>query len=367
MPAPIDAPGVDIDESGSAGHPIVGVPTSITVFLGQAAIGPTEKATTILSDADFASEYGDLDATYPMGSAVRDFFLNGGTRAVIVRLAGSDYEAAPSILDDVEEINLVCVPGDVVAAEVYQMLLTYCVQRRAFLIVDAPKTWTHLSVTSDPAGAVATLGLTDSAARNAAVFYPRLIDGLPACGAIAGVMARTDAQRGVWKAPAGIDATLKGAGGLADILTDSANGALNQSGINALRTLPGIGSVVWGARTLRGADELADEYKYIPVRRTALFIEASLVRGLRWAALEPNGEALWAQIRLSVGAFLNGLFRQGAFQGRSPAEAYFVKCDSETTNHSDIASGVVNVLVGFAPRKPDEFILLQLQMKAGPV
>ena len=366
MPGPVDHPGVPIAEIAGGGHAIVGVPTSITAFVGHAAMGPIDEATTVLSHADFVHEYGGLDVTFPMGYAVRDFFLNGGGQAVIIRLDGTDYEAATSILDSVDLINVVCAPGDSVSTEAYQKLLTFCVRRRAFLIVDSSSSWTRQSVTSDPAGAVATLGLTGPAARNAAVFYPRLLGALPACGAIAGVMARTDARRGVWKAPAGVDATLDSAG-LADNLTDAENGQLNRVGINALRTLPGIGSVVWGARTLRGADQLGDEYKYIPVRRTALFVEESLWRGLRWAAFEPNSETLWASIRLSVGAFLDGLYRQGAFQGHTSTTAYFVKCDSETTTQDDIDAGVVNVFVGFAAMRPAEFIVLRLQMAAGSV
>lgn len=162
-------------------------------------------------------------------------------------------------------------------------------------------------------------------------------------------MARTDSQRGVWKAPAGTDAALSGAQGLETVLNDAENGALNPLGINCLRSFPVTGQVVWGARTLRGADQLADEYKYIPVRRLALFIEESLYRGTQWVVFEPNDEPLWSQIRLNIGAFMQNLFRQGAFQGRTPREAYFVKCDKETTTQSDIDLGIVNIHVGFAP------------------
>ncbi|EEF93729.1 hypothetical protein CATMIT_01637 [Catenibacterium mitsuokai DSM 15897] len=150
-------------------------------------------------------------------------------------------------------------------------------------------------------------------------------------------------------------------------LTDAENGELNQLGINCLRAMPVSGRVVWGSRTLRGADQLADEYKYIPVRRTALFIEESLFRGLKWVVFEPNDEPLWAQIRLNVGAFMHNLFRQGAFQGSSPRDAYFVRCDKDTTTQNDIDLGVVNVVVGFAPLKPAEFVVLRLQQIAGQI
>jgi phage tail sheath protein FI len=184
---------------------------------------------------------------------------------------------------------------------------------------------------------------------------------------VAGICARTDTARGVWKAPAGLDATLTGVPKLSVALTDSENGRLNPLGINCLRAFPVGGRVVWGARTLRGADQLADQYKYIPVRRTALYIEESLFRGLKWVVFEPNDEPLWAQIRLNVGAFMHDLFRQGAFQGSSPADAYFVKCDKETTTQNDINLGIVNVVVGFAPLKPAEFVIIKLQQIAGQI
>ena len=180
-------------------------------------------------------------------------------------------------------------------------------------------------------------------------------------------MARTDASRGVWKAPAGIDATISGAAELSAKLTDGENGILNPLGVNCLRSFPVIGRVVWGARTLVGADQLADQWKYLPVRRTALYIEETLYRATQWVVFEPNDEPLWAQIRLNIGAFMQGMFRQGAFQGQSPRDAYFVKCDKETTTQDDINRGVVNIVVGFAPLKPAEFVVIKLQQIAGQI
>jgi phage tail sheath protein FI len=216
-----------------------------------------------------------------------------------------------------------------------------------------------------------------SQARNAALYFPRVIQSDPQrdgqldtfvpCGIVAGVMARTDSERGVWKAPAGIDAGILGIQALEVGLSDPENGQLNPLGINCLRVFPVVGHVVWGARTLRGADQLADEYKYVPVRRLALFLEESLFRGLKWVVFEPNDEPLWAQIRLNVGAFMQNLFRQGAFQGTTPREAYFVKCDKETTTQNDINLGIVNVVVGFAPLKPAEFVIIKIQQMAGQV
>ena len=175
--------------------------------------------------------------------------------------------------------------------------------------------------------------------------------------------ARTDNARGVWKAPAGTAADLLGVSGLSYNVTDSENEAVNALGINCLRIFP-TGTLVWGARTLEGADASASEWKYIPVRRLALFLEESIYSGIQWAVFEPNAEPLWAQIRLNVGAFLQKLFSQGPFQGNTPRDAYFVKCDAATTTQNDIDAGVVNVVVGFAPLKRAEFIVLTISIKA---
>jgi phage tail sheath protein FI len=257
--------------------------------------------------------------------------------------------------------------------------MKYCVDRRAMLIVDPPKAW---AANKDTAAATAktnlpNLNLTGPDSRNVALYFPRVLQSDPLrdgqtdvfapCGVVAGIMARTDSQRGVWKAPAGLDATMAGVQGLQVVLSDGENGLLNPLGINCLRSFPVSGKVLWGARTMRGADQLADEYKYVPVRRTALYIEESLYRGTQWVVFEPNDEPLWAQIRLNVGAFMHGLFRQGAFQGQTPKDAYFVKCDKETTTQDDINKGIVNIVVGFAPLKPAEFVIIKLQQMAGQI
>ena len=150
-------------------------------------------------------------------------------------------------------------------------------------------------------------------------------------------------------------------------MTDGENGILNPLAINCIRSFPVYGIVNWGARTLMGADQLSDDYKYVPVRRLALFVEESLFRGTQWVVFEPNDEPLWSQIRLNVGSFMRGLFQQGAFQGSTPASAYFVKCDSDTTTQADINLGVVNILVGFAPLKPAEFVIIQIEQLAGQI
>lgn len=278
-------------------------------------------------------------------------------------------------LEKTDLFNLLCIPPysttTDVSAPVWAAAAAYCERRRAMLLVDVPGGWAST-------GAVVSgvLGLGTNS-KNACVYFPRLSQpnplqdnhpqDFPACGAVAGVFARTDATRGVWKAPAGLDATLVGVPQLAVPLTDGEIGVLNPLGVNCLRAMPAAGRVVWGARTLQGDDRLASEWKYIPVRRLALFIEESLYRGTKWAVFEPNDEPLWAQLRLNIGAFMQNLFRQGAFQGKSPREAYFVKCDSETTTQTDINLGIVNIIVGFAPLKPAEFVVIKLQQMAGQV
>nr|WP_307726719.1 phage tail sheath C-terminal domain-containing protein [Candidatus Chloroploca mongolica] len=296
------------------------------------------------------------------------------------------YQRGLTALKRVDLFNLLCIPPDKpdeqiadysLRTSVYQDALSFCVARRAMLIVDPPPAWRDVDdLVSDPQAKLNELNLSGTLARNAAIFYPRVrqvdpisgaVDSFAPCGIVAGVMARTDATRGVWKAPAGIDASLNGIIGLEVSLTDDENGVLNQLGINCLRSFPVYGRVVWGERTLRGANEIGDEYKHIPVRRTALFIEESLFRGLKWVVFEPNDEPLWAQIRLNVGAFMHNLFRQGAFQGTTPRDAYFVKCDKETTTQNDINEGKVNIMVGFAPLKPAEFVFIKLQQITGQI
>jgi phage tail sheath protein FI len=282
-------------------------------------------------------------------------------------------------LENADLFNLLCIPpyaasnGEAldVDGQIWSSAATYCVKRRAMLIVDPPAAWTDKKKAKDGLDGLGTKSM------NAAVFFPRLVQPNPLrndqkerfvpCGAVAGVVARTDATRGVWKAPAGLEAMLTGVPELSVSLTDAENGELNPLGLNCLRTMAPAGRVVWGARTLQGDDRFASEWKYIPVRRTALFIEETLYRNLRWVVFEPNDEPLWAQIRLNVGAFMQDLFRQGAFQGQSPRDAYFVKCSRETTTQSDINRGVVNIWVGFAPLKPAEFVVIKLQQIAGQI
>lgn len=284
--------------------------------------------------------------------------------------------------------NILCVPAAATLvsggspdtaniASVYNHASSFCDAHRAMVIVDIPTTVNSTSSTVST-GVVSWLnalegaGLTPDA--NSAIYFPTLQvsdplnSGRPrpvgVSGTMAGIWASTDASRGVWKSPAGIDAVVGGAS-LSYVMNDSDSAAINPLGINGLRNFKIYGNVVWGARTMQGADQIASQWAYIAVRRTALYIEESLFEGLKWVVFEPNDSPLWAQIRLNVTSFMQNMFRQGAFQGSSASSAYFVKCDSETTTQTDINSGIVNILVGFAPLKPAEFVILQIQQMAG--
>jgi phage tail sheath protein FI len=281
-------------------------------------------------------------------------------------------------LEDVDLFNILCIPilgtaSDTSFDAVYSEVLSYCEQKRAFFIIDTPSGIENLQAIRNWHASKGSL----IRSKNAAIYFPRIkisdplnafrLRSVGASGTVAGLYARTDSNRGVWKAPAGIEASLRNASKLTYVLTDQENGVLNQLGINCLRNLPVYGNICWGARTMEGADALASEWKYVPVRRLALFLEESLFRGLHWVVFEPNDEPLWSQIRLNVGAFMNNLFKQGAFQGTSPREAFLVKCDRETTTQNDINLGIVNILVGFAPLKPAEFVFIKIQQLAGQI
>ncbi|MFM0336850.1 Ig-like domain-containing protein [Paraburkholderia fungorum] len=290
---------------------------------------------------------------------------------------GTNATFGVELLDRADIFNLLCVPGETDVATI-TALQTYCKQKRAFYIVDCPQNVTISSImSSGPVGTTqgAPAALAGGQPTYAAYYFPWVLapDPLmggrpthyPPCGFVAGLYAATDASRGVWKAPAGLDASLSNTQGLQFNLTDLENGTLNQQAVNCLRQLRLYGNVVWGARTLDGNDEVGSEWKYVPIRRLALFIESSLFDGTQWVVFEPNDEPLWSQIRMNVGVFMQGLFRQGAFQGSTPQQAYFVKCDAESNPQASIDLGVVNILVGFAPLYPAEFVVIRIQQMAG--
>ena len=313
--------------------------------------------------------------TIPAGTG--PYALTGGVDGTVLVPGAGDFHTALNadgsgtggvhFLDTVPIFNLLCVPGET-SSTVISDLQGYCHSQRAFYIVDPASGDNFTSVQGSLSG------ITGVNAINSALYFPWVnapdplqqgrLNSFPPCGFVAGIYAATDASRGVWKAPAGIDASLTGEAGPTVLLTDLQNGTLNVQAINCIRHFPVYGDVVWGARTLRGNDQVGSEWKYVPIRRFALFLESSLYDGTQWVVFEPNDETLWGQIRLNVGAFMQGLFLQGAFAGSTPQKAYFVKCDAENNPPASVALGIVNILVGFAPLYPAEFVVIQIQQIA---
>ncbi len=264
---------------------------------------------------------------------------------------------------DVPRFNILCLPGVTTSDTTpVSTALDYCRQQNAFYVVD-PAAGLNAAQLSTAANLLRAQGA------HGAVYWPRLVtadstaEGFGACGAVAGIMARTDASRGVWKAPAGLDAGVAGAVGLTAPTNDDVSGILNPLGLNVLRTFPGAGLVVWGARTLAGSDVLQSDSKYVPVRRLTDYLSVSLYLGTQFAVFEPNDPDLWAQLRLAVGGFMRGLFVQGAFQQsekRAESDSFFVICDASVNPQTEIDQGRVNVVVGFAPLKPAEFVVITI-------
>lgn len=332
-------------------------------ILGLNALGANTNGTTAQLDSSGADPEAGSNGTVPDSAAI---------------IGSLNLKTGIYALEDVDLFNIMCIPRTGMASNntydaAISAALAYCEEKRAFFILETPvdiDTMQEVKNWKDTKGSLIR-------STNAALYFPRVLipDALNdfrlrsvgASGTVAGLYARTDTNRGVWKAPAGTEATLKGVSQLEYVLSDRENGVLNPLAINSLRNFPVYGNICWGARTMEGADALASEWKYVPVRRLALFLEESLFRGSQWVVFEPNDEPLWAQIRLNVGAFMNNLFKQGAFQGSSPKDAYLVKCDSETTTQNDINLGIVNIVVGFAPLKPAEFVFIKIQQLTGQI
>jgi len=367
------------------------------------AIGPADDAATLLRlvvGGSAAATATQNVQQYPLGSALldvaaydRDVAGADGVAPNADSLVGAVADATDGgiyALRKTDLFNILCLPRSAAMTDDAQMRLVvergiaFCVQKRAFMLVDIPESVNDVTRVRDWINSHGNFR-----SRNSALFFPRVrmvdltdkyqdayqVRSFPNSGTIAGLMARTD-QRGVWRAAAGVEATLRGVndaviGPVGDFqpLTDAHSGVLNPQAINCIRVFNQYGIVSWGARTLVGADELANEWKYIPVRRVALMMEETLFRATKWVLFEPNDELLWAKIRLNIGAYLMSLFRAGAFQNitGNPRDSYYVKCDSETTTQDDINKGIVNIEVGFAPLKPAEFVVIKIQQMPGDI
>jgi len=387
MPSQNKYPGVYVEEVPSGAYPIAGVPTAIAAFVDVFASGPVNAPVTVSSFTDFEQQFGGLNAASEASYAVQQFFANGGTQAAVVRVDDAEGLAKGILGDEtaktglyalagVDLFNILCVPAtmklpEADAGAVAAAAGPLCSARKAMYLVDPPLDGAPDSM----AGITQWLGKNASLrSADAALYFPRtvmadpLANGEPrtiaASGSVAGVWARTDAARGVWKAPAGQEATIAGIEDLAVRLSDAENGILNPLAVNSLREFPGAGPVVWGARTLAGDDATGGEWRYVSVRRLMFFIAESVCRGTTWAGFLPNSGPLWAQIRVNVGAFLHALFLQGAFAGPTPKQAYFVRCDETINPPSE--EGTVAIEIGFAPLKPAEFVIVQIrQLAAG--
>ena len=350
-----------------AGQPnaIQPAPTSVALFVGAAPGEGAGQPVRVTGWRQFQKAFGEPAAEGELGRAVRLYFLNGGREAWVARVeagrAGPAEGAVVSSLEQVEGYDLLCLPG-VADRGALRAAVKHCEKRRAILLLDLP------AECDTAKQAEAWLAAHEEFRQpNVAAYLPwvqptdagRRPRSIPASGAIAGIIARTDRERGVWKAPAGPDAELRGVGALARSLSAAKSEALTELGVNPLRALPDGRVVAWGARTLA----TAPEWRYLPIRRLFLFLEESLSEGTEWAVFEPNDEPLWQKLRSSVGAFMQDLYRQGAFQGTTPGEAYFVKCGSDTTSQSDIQQGLCTIVVGFAPLKPAEFVIIRIEQK----
>jgi phage tail sheath protein FI len=337
----------------SPGPAIQGVPTSIAGFVGAAAGGPEGEAVLVTSVVDYERAFGTVAGE--LSRAVSLFFANGGMRAYVVR-TDSTIDDPFAALEGLP-VGLLALPdtGGLIASEAARVVVAaadVCKRQRWFLLVDPPGSLTPAAIETW----VRHLGSQP----NAAVYMPRLRlpDGTEtaASGAVAGVAARTDIERGVWVAPAGSHGREQGAADVARHLSDTAVERGAGAGVNAIRRIQ-TGLAVWGARTL-SVDQ--PKWKYVSVRRLALFIERSIAEGTQWAAFEPNGEQLWSRVRLAVEDFMLEVFHQGAFQGTQPEDAYFVRCDRTTMTQADIDNGRLVVLIGFAPIVPAEFMTIRI-------
>jgi phage tail sheath protein FI len=390
IPGRAVTPGVYIQELSSGVRPLEGIPTSITAFVGFAKTGALNQPISISSYLEYERIFGGMSNASQMSFAVNDYFINGGKQAIIVRVEDKVPSGNPDTLiignessktglyalDKADLFSILCIPppdeNNDIGMDVISLASVYCEKRRAMLVINSPKTW--LTAGDAQEGMLNMQRTGGIIKKNAALYFPRIrkpnplrnnkVETFAPCGAVAGVINRIDLTQGVWKAPAGTNAVIHGINGFSVALSDMDLDNLNRLECNCLRAFPGAGNVIWGGRTLAGFNDSDAEWKYIPVRRLALYLEESIYRGIKWVVFEPNGESLWARIRSYLESFMNGLFRAGAFQGTKPADAYFVKCDKETITQSDVARGIVNIMVGFAPLKPAEFMIIKIHLAA---
>jgi uncharacterized protein len=401
-------PGVYIEEVSSGSRPIEAVGTSTAAFVGTAPLvdNRINELVWVNNWTEFCKAFvnveGDLTlpASTPLSHAVYGFFLNGGSRCCVVNVGkeGSPISGGPTrigldLLEESDEIAIVAAPGRTGLAD-YNDILNHCMKlKNRFAILDAPQDVSDISLLTQVATApmpasdkkpeegepkksakqVTGFRPPNSDSGYGAFYFPHLVvrDPLstkPAAesnvvvapsGHVAGIYARTDTTRGVHKAPA--NEAVFGALNVSKNLTRTEQGVLNPAGVNCIRFFPSEGIRVYGARTLAPA---ASDWRYVNVRRLLIMIEETISRNTRWSVFEPNDISLWKALRRDIRAFLTSLWREGALQGNSPEEAFFVKCDEETNPQDQIDLGRVFIHIGVAPVKPAEFVVFKIGQTA---
>jgi len=297
----------------------------------------------VQSVAELEETYGDRCYLVAAGRA---FFAQGGRKLFAQRVQGVDEVGRGlQALERIREISIVAAPG----LEVAEQLVDHAERCNRVAVLDSARGQSIDDV-------IALRRRIDSG--HAALYYPwvRAAGGadVPPSGFVAGMYARVDADRGVWKAPAGD--SIAGAAGLERELTEHEVDTLAATDVNPLRVLPNRGVIVWGAHTTSSDPE----WKYVSVRRYLTFLEDSIDRGTQWTVFEPNGEPLWADVRETIARFLESQFRDGALPGIKPEQAYFVKCDRTTMTQDDIDQGLLVCLIGVAPVRPAEFVVIRI-------
>jgi len=349
--------------------------TSSVVIASDTGIAPTLRLGISPTDHGGSELTGQTSADATTSS---EDALEGGGDGVAPVLA--DYQAVFTAFLKYRDINIICLPGQAWASNgsgnpVIDAAIAHAEKMKSRMVIVDPPSSTELETQKD---------VTDLTLPNktySVLYYPWVKVAnpfynaetnpganrtvlVPPCGYAAGTWAKTDGRRGVWKAPAGLETGLLGVAGLEYVIEDGEQDQLNPLGVNCLRKVAGSGPVVWGSRTL--ATKADPEWRYVPVRRTAIMIEQSIYNGIQWAVFEPNKHTLWSSLRANIGSFMNGLFRAGAFQGEKSSDAYFVRCGlGDTMTQGDIDRGQVIVIVGFAPLKPAEFVIVRIQQKVG--
>jgi hypothetical protein len=376
------SPGVYVEEVDRGTKPLEMVGTSTVAFIGEASIGPVNEPIFCTNWSQFTKNFGDFNNSEYLAHAVYGFFNNGGGRCFILNVGSSEDQADSKkpaskaalyigtdngpgtrtglkAFEDIDDINVVCAPGQTDPA-IQDAVLSHCENMRyRFAILDSPETIEKGGVDKLPKPRDSKYG---------AYYFPWVevydpIRGnifMPPSGYMAGIYARSDGERGVHKAPA--NELVRGALGLKYNITRGEQDILNPKGINCIREFPNRGIRVWGARTISSDPS----WRYINVRRLFNMVEQSIELGTQWVVFEPNDHRLWKRITRDISAFLLRLWRQGALFGQTPEEAFYVKCDEETNPPEVIDAGQLIVEIGMCPVKPAEFVIFRIgQMPTG--